>query len=85
MNDAVSYSGATYIGIRSMKHVGSSAFSHLQDMKRIRSLSEFSTSFKDDRNGDKKVMIELLMEVRTKIRGMKIPSTVPSSILKSAT
>ena len=60
MNDAVSYSGATYIGIRSMKHVGSSAFSHLQDMKRIRSLSEFSTSFKDDRNDDKKVMIVTL-------------------------
>ena len=30
--DAVSYSGPTYIGIRSAKHSGSSAFHHLQDV-----------------------------------------------------
>jgi len=32
MTDAVTYSGATYICIRSAKHSGSSAFAHLQDM-----------------------------------------------------
>ena len=56
-NDAVTYSGATYIGIRSAKHSGSSAFSHLQDMRRIRSPPEFRSSFQNDRQQEKKVMI----------------------------
>ena len=56
-NDAVTYSGATYIGIRSAKHSASSAFAHLQDMMRVRSLPEFATSFQTDRHKEKKVMI----------------------------
>ena len=34
--EAVGYTGPTYVGIRSAKHTGSSAYHHLQDMKRIR-------------------------------------------------
>ena len=45
-NDAVTYSVATYIGIRSAKHSGSSAYAHLQDLNRVRSLPEFASSFK---------------------------------------
>ena len=37
-SDAVTYSGLTYVGIRSAKHLGLSAYSHLADMKRIREL-----------------------------------------------
>ena len=33
--DAVTYSGTTYCAIRSSKHSGSSAYHHLQDMKRL--------------------------------------------------
>ena len=44
-NDAVNYSGATYIGTRSAKHSASSAFAHFQDMMRVGSLPEFATSF----------------------------------------
>ena len=43
--DAVTYSGATYIGIRSAKYSASSAFAHFQDMIRVRSLPEFARSF----------------------------------------
>ena len=56
-NDAVTYSGATYIGIRSAKHSTSSVFAHFQDMMRVRSLPEFATSFQNDRHKEKKVMI----------------------------
>ena len=35
LGGAVTYSGPTYIAIRSAKHSGSSAYHHLQDMKRI--------------------------------------------------
>ena len=56
-NDVVTYSGATYIGIRSAKHSTSSAFAHFQDMMRVRSLPEFATSFQNDRHKEKKVMI----------------------------
>ena len=56
-NDAVTYSGAKYIGIRSAKHSASSAFAHFQDMMRVRSLPEFATSFQTDRHEEKKVMI----------------------------
>ena len=31
-NDVVTYSGTTYIGIRSAKHSESSAFAHFEDM-----------------------------------------------------
>ena len=44
-NDAISYSGPTYIAIRSTKHYASSAFHHLCDINRMRSLSKFIKSF----------------------------------------
>ena len=47
-NDAVTYSGAAYIGIRSAKHSASSAFVHFQDVMRVRPLPEFATSFQTD-------------------------------------
>ena len=56
-NEAVTYSGAMYIGIRSAKHSGSTAFHHLNDMKRIRSLDEFEGSFKNDEGECKPIMI----------------------------
>ena len=37
-SDAVTYSGPIYIGIRSAKDLGSSAYDHLADMKRMREL-----------------------------------------------
>ena len=46
-NDGVTYSGPTYIAIRSVKHSGSSAFHHLQDMNRARYLTEFTESFQN--------------------------------------
>lgn len=55
-SDAVTYSGSTYVAIRSAKHSGSSALHHLQDMKRIRSLPEFESSFTNG-DGIKPVMI----------------------------
>ena len=55
-NDAVTYSGATYKGIRSAKHSASSAFAHFQDMVRVRSLSEFAMSFQTSRHEEKKVI-----------------------------
>ena len=56
-NCAVSYPGATYIGIRSAKHSASSVFTHFHDIMRVRSLPEFVTSFQTGRNEEKKVMI----------------------------
>ena len=56
-NDAVTYPGVTYIGIRNAKHSASSAFAHFQDMMRVLSLPEFATSFQVDRHEEKKVMI----------------------------
>ena len=45
---AVTYSGPTYVGIRSAKHSTSSAYHHLCDMKRIRGLDEFIQACDDD-------------------------------------
>ena len=56
-NDSVTYSGPTYITIRSAKHSGSSAFHHLQDMNRARSLPEFTESFQNQQSKEKKVMV----------------------------
>ena len=39
--EAVTYLGPTYVGIRSAKHAESNAYHHLQDMERIRSLEDF--------------------------------------------
>lgn len=43
-NDAVSYSSPTDIAMRSAKHSDSSAFHHLRDMNKVRSLLEFTCS-----------------------------------------
>ena len=56
-NDAVSYSGSTYITIRSSKYSGSSAFHHLRDINTARSLPEFTESFQNQHSREKKVMI----------------------------
>ena len=53
-NDAVTYSSAAYIGIRSTNHSASSVLAHFQDMIRVRSLPEFATSFQTDRHEEKK-------------------------------
>ena len=55
--DGVTYSGPTYIGIRSAKHLGSCAYNHLVDMKRIRELPEFEKSYKNSKNEEKPLMI----------------------------
>ena len=49
-NDAVTYSGATYIGIRRAKHSASSAFAHFHNMMRVPSLPESGTSCQTDRH-----------------------------------
>ena len=54
--DAVTYTGPTYCAIWSAKDSGSSAYHHLQDMKRIRSLDIFDGSFKNNSDA-KPVMI----------------------------
>ena len=54
---AVTYSGPTYVGIRSAKHSTSSACHHLFDMKRIRGLDEFRESLFCDDGSSKPVMI----------------------------
>ena len=40
-SEAVTYSGPTYIAIRSAKHSGSNAYHHLHDLKKIRMIPEF--------------------------------------------
>ena len=54
VNDAATYSGATYISIRSAKH---SAFAHFQDMMRVCSLPEFAARYQTDRHEEKKIII----------------------------
>ena len=57
-NNAVSYSGPpTFIAKRSAKHAGSSAFWHLRDMNRVRTLCEFTDSVQDKSSKEKKMMI----------------------------
>ena len=56
-SDDVTYSGPTFIDIRSANHLGSSAYNHLTDMKRIRELQEFERSSKNSKNKEKLVMI----------------------------
>ena len=70
-NDAVPYSGATYIGIRSAKHSASSAFAHFQDMMRVHFLPEFATILQTDRHEEKKVMIVTVDGGLMKTRDMK--------------
>ena len=56
--DDVTYSGPSYSGIRSAKHSGSSAYHHLQDIKRRRSLEIFDESFNNEIGETKPVMID---------------------------
>ena len=56
-NDAVSYSGSTYIAIRSAKYSGPSAFHHLRDINTVCSLPEFTEIFQNQHSREKKVMI----------------------------
>ena len=57
-NNAVSYSGPpTVIAKRSTKHSGSSAFWHLRDTNRVRTLREFTDSVQDKSSKEKKMMI----------------------------
>ena len=55
-NDAVSYSGPTYIAMRSAKHSDSSAFHHLRDMNKVRSLPELTETLQNQHSREKKVM-----------------------------
>lgn len=48
--EAVSYSGPTYIAIRSGKHSSSSAFAHGLDFDRLLDLDEFDTIIRDERD-----------------------------------
>ena len=43
--------------MRSAKHLGSSAYNHLVDMKRVRNLPAFENSFKNAKGENKSVMI----------------------------
>ena len=44
-NDVVSYTGNTYIAIRSVKLADSSAFHHLRDLNKVRSFPKLTDSF----------------------------------------
>ena len=56
-SDAVTYSGPTYIGIRSANNLGLSAYNHLVEMKRIQELPEFERSFNNSKNEENLIMI----------------------------
>ena len=56
-NDVVSYTGTTYIAIRSAKLADSLAFHHLRDLNKVRSLPKLTDSFQDKSSKEKKVMI----------------------------
>ena len=75
-NDAVSYSGPTYIA----KQLGSSAFHHLCDMNKVRCLPEFTDSFQDKSSKEIKLMI---VTVDGDLDENPRLSTVQSNILMS--
>ncbi|XP_037033492.1 uncharacterized protein LOC119072388 isoform X2 [Bradysia coprophila] len=54
---AVTYSGPTYISIRSAKHCSSTAYSHAKDMATLMDLEEFETFCKDDSGEFKPIII----------------------------
>jgi hypothetical protein len=54
---AVTYSGPTYIAIRSAKHDSSTALSHLEDMNRINHLPAFKSSLFTEDGVSKPIMI----------------------------
>ena len=56
-NDAVSYSGPTYISVRSAVNSGSLAFYYLCAKNRVHSLPEFTESFEVKSSKEKKVMV----------------------------
>lgn len=56
-HSGVTYSGPTYVAIRSARHQSSTALTHLEDMKRVRELKEFEDSLTTDSGLAKPVMI----------------------------
>lgn len=55
--DAVTYSGPTYVALRSAKHSGSTAYAHLYDMKHIHELDQFKRDLYNSKNLVKPVFI----------------------------
>lgn len=55
--DAISYSGPTYIGIRSLKHSSSNASTHAQDFERLLDLDCFNDFVKTSDSSLKPVLI----------------------------
>ena len=53
----ISYSGPTYIAIRSLKHESSTAYTHGYDFNHIMEMSEFQTTLKDSENEIKPIGI----------------------------
>ena len=58
--EAVSYSGPTYIAIRSGKHCSSTALSHGLDFERLLSIPEFDVIMKDTSGNVKLVGITIV-------------------------
>ena len=75
--DAATYSGPTYCAIRSATHFGSSAYHHLQDMKRIPSLYIFDGSFKN--NGEAKPVMTVMVD-KSPDENPRYPKTIEFSI-----
>jgi hypothetical protein len=57
--DAITYSGPTYVAVRSGKHNSSTAFSHAKDFNRLYELKEFDTITKRPDNTKKPIGIIL--------------------------
>ena len=57
LNSGVTYSGPTYVAIRSAKHQSSTALTHLEDMKRIRDIEEFRDNLRTSCGQSKPIMI----------------------------
>ena len=55
--EAVTYSGPTYVALRSAKHSSSTAFAHLHDMKRIHELDQFKRDLYDQNGLVKPIFI----------------------------
>ena len=66
-HSGVTYSGPTYVEIRSAKHHSSTALRHLQDMKRVREIEEFRDNLTTSNELAKPVMIATCDGIRMKI------------------
>ena len=56
----ISYSGPTYVAIRSLKHESSTALTHGYDFNHIMEMPEFRTTLKDSKNEIKPMVYYLL-------------------------